>query len=108
MDPDPDPLVRGTDPGIWIRIRTKMSRIRNIGTINTYDFILGSMMAPDPDKASVLVKEKRSKKVSKHDWAGADKYKEYEKKRRDNFTLKMNTLCRLLPNFDRTEQVPVQ
>ncbi len=63
------------------------------------------MMAPDPDKASVLVKEKRSKKVSKHDWAGADKYKEYEKKRRDNFTLKMNTLCRLLPNFDLKEQV---
>ena len=27
LDPDPDPLVRGTDPGI--RIRTKMSRIPN-------------------------------------------------------------------------------
>ncbi len=27
MDSDPDPLVRGTDPGI--RIRTKMSRISN-------------------------------------------------------------------------------
>ena len=26
-DPDPNPLVGGTDPGI--RIRTKMSRIRN-------------------------------------------------------------------------------
>jgi hypothetical protein len=26
---DPDPLVRGTDPGIRIRIRTKMSRILN-------------------------------------------------------------------------------
>ncbi len=26
---DPDPLVRGPDPGIWIRIRTKMSRIPN-------------------------------------------------------------------------------
>jgi hypothetical protein len=25
LDPDPEPLVRGTDPGI--RIRTKMSRI---------------------------------------------------------------------------------
>jgi hypothetical protein len=25
LEPDPDPLVRGTDPGI--RIRTKMSRI---------------------------------------------------------------------------------
>ncbi len=31
LDLDPDPLVRGTDPGIWIRIliRTKMSRIPN-------------------------------------------------------------------------------
>ena len=31
MDPDPvpDPLVRGTDPGIRIRPRTKMSRIPN-------------------------------------------------------------------------------
>ncbi len=28
---DPDPLVRGTDPGI--RIRTKMSRIPNIGCV---------------------------------------------------------------------------
>ncbi len=26
---DLDPLVRGTDPRIWIRIRTKMSRIPN-------------------------------------------------------------------------------
>ncbi len=31
MDPDPDPLVRGTDPRIWIQIliHTKMSRIPN-------------------------------------------------------------------------------
>ncbi len=29
LDPDPDPLVRVTDPGIRIRIRTKMSRIPN-------------------------------------------------------------------------------
>jgi hypothetical protein len=28
-DPEPDPLVRGTNPGIRIRIRTKMSRIPN-------------------------------------------------------------------------------
>jgi len=28
---DPDPLVRGTDPGILIRIRTKKSRIPNTG-----------------------------------------------------------------------------
>ncbi len=34
-DPDPDPLVRGTDP--WIRIHTKMSRIRNTG-ISIYRF----------------------------------------------------------------------
>jgi len=27
--PDPDPLVRGTDPGIRIRIRNNMSRIPN-------------------------------------------------------------------------------
>jgi hypothetical protein len=27
--PDPDQLVRGTDPQIRIRIRSKMSRIRN-------------------------------------------------------------------------------
>ncbi len=29
QDPDPDPLVRGTDPRIQIQIHTKMSRIRN-------------------------------------------------------------------------------
>ncbi len=29
LDPDPDPWVRGTDPGIRNRIRTKMSRIPN-------------------------------------------------------------------------------
>jgi hypothetical protein len=29
QDPDPDPIVKGTDPRI--RIRTKMSRIRNTG-----------------------------------------------------------------------------
>jgi hypothetical protein len=29
LDADPDPLVRGTDPGI--RIRAKMSRITNTG-----------------------------------------------------------------------------
>jgi hypothetical protein len=30
-DPDPDPLVRGMDPLIRIRIHTKMSWIRNTG-----------------------------------------------------------------------------
>jgi hypothetical protein len=36
-DPEPYPLVRGTDPRIWIRIRIKMSRIRNTdyGMANT-------------------------------------------------------------------------
>ncbi len=29
QDPDPDPLVRGMDPRIRIRIHTKMSWIRN-------------------------------------------------------------------------------
>jgi hypothetical protein len=28
---DPDPLIRGMDPGIQIRIRTKMSQIPNTG-----------------------------------------------------------------------------
>jgi hypothetical protein len=42
LDPDPNPdsnpvpLTRGTDPGIWIRIRTKMSRIPNTGVSSTY------------------------------------------------------------------------
>ncbi len=31
QDPDPDPLVRGMDPRIRIRIHTKMSWIRNTG-----------------------------------------------------------------------------
>jgi hypothetical protein len=31
----PDPLVRGTGPGIRIRIRTKMPRIRNTGYLAT-------------------------------------------------------------------------
>jgi hypothetical protein len=30
----PDPLVRGTDPTIRIRIRTNMSRIRNTGVMD--------------------------------------------------------------------------
>jgi hypothetical protein len=36
--PDPDPLVRGTESGIWIRIRTKMSRISN--TVRNIPYIL--------------------------------------------------------------------
>jgi hypothetical protein len=30
---DPDPLVRGTDPGIRIRIRAKLSRIPNTALV---------------------------------------------------------------------------
>ena len=32
-DPHPDPLVRGTDPRVQIRIRSKMSRIPNTASI---------------------------------------------------------------------------
>jgi hypothetical protein len=38
-DPDPDPLVRGADPGIWIRIRTKMSRILTLDFWITYGLL---------------------------------------------------------------------
>ncbi len=34
MDPDPDPSVTGTDPGIRNRIRTKMSRIPNTDPVS--------------------------------------------------------------------------
>jgi hypothetical protein len=39
--PDPDELVRGTDPRIWIRIRirTKMPRIPNTAVQSTTDFL---------------------------------------------------------------------
>jgi hypothetical protein len=37
-DPDPDPLVRGMDPRIWIRIHTKMSWIRNTEYKNRKQF----------------------------------------------------------------------
>ncbi len=33
-NPDPDPLVRGMDPRIQIRIHTKMSWIRNTGAMS--------------------------------------------------------------------------
>jgi hypothetical protein len=39
---DPDPLVRGTDPGIQIRIRTKLSRILNACFDLIYDWIKGA------------------------------------------------------------------
>ncbi len=39
-DPNPDPLVKGTDPRI--RIPTKMSRIRNTAVINSQEMILCS------------------------------------------------------------------
>jgi hypothetical protein len=31
---DPNPLIRGMDPRIWIRIHTKMSWIRNTGSVS--------------------------------------------------------------------------
>ncbi len=34
--PDPDPLVRGPDPGIRIRIRTKMAWIRIDPTLQSH------------------------------------------------------------------------
>ena len=37
QDPDPDPLVRGMDPRIRIRIHPKMSWIRNTG-FNAYPY----------------------------------------------------------------------
>ncbi len=40
MDPDPDPLARGTDPWIGIRIRTNMSRIPNTVLMHSFGFIL--------------------------------------------------------------------
>jgi hypothetical protein len=33
-------LVRDTDPGIWIRIRTKMSRMLNTALKHTYRVLL--------------------------------------------------------------------
>ncbi len=36
QDPDPDPLVRGTDPQIRIRVSTKLTRIRYTGIIKVY------------------------------------------------------------------------
>ena len=55
-------------------------------------------MAPDPDKGGGL---KGRKKGARHAWAGADKYKDYEKKRRDMMNEKMEALAQLLPNFDK-------
>ncbi len=50
---DPDPLVRGTDPGI--RIRTKMSRITNTDKNQWMNHILrsqtnnGATFVPEPE-----------------------------------------------------------
>jgi hypothetical protein len=38
VDPHPDPLVRGTGPGIRIRTGTKMSRI--LGTQSKYEIFI--------------------------------------------------------------------
>jgi hypothetical protein len=53
LDPDPDPLVRGTDPGI--RIRNKMSRISNTGSNTT----LWSYPSPPLDGRDALSRGSR-------------------------------------------------
>ena len=56
-------------------------------------------MAPrDPDKSRLKAS---SSSVKSKGWSGAYKYKEYEKKRRDAINVKMEALCKLLPNFDQ-------
>jgi hypothetical protein len=42
LDPDPDPIVRGADPGI--RIRINMSRIPNTAFRDPFE-----LLDPDPD-----------------------------------------------------------
>ncbi len=53
--PHPDPLIRGTDPRIRIlirkRIRTKISRIRNIAS-SIIPFSFPSIPSPFPDASS--------------------------------------------------------
>jgi hypothetical protein len=48
LDPDPDPLIRGTDPGI--RIRTQMSGIPNTGGRSLFahdDTVTGLRFVPN-------------------------------------------------------------
>jgi hypothetical protein len=47
---DLDPLVRGTDPRIQIRIHTKMSRIPNTGRMTHYE-LLHAVTTDDLDNA---------------------------------------------------------
>jgi hypothetical protein len=49
-DPNPDPLVRGMDPRIQIRIRihAKMSRIRNTGYLLDLEQLTGGDGLPAP------------------------------------------------------------
>ncbi len=61
-------------------------------------------MAPDPDKETVVKGSANgTKKGSKYEWAGAARYKVYEKKRRDTLNVKMESLAQLLPNFDQAD-----
>ncbi len=53
---DPDPLVRGTDPGI--RIRTKMSRIPNTG----FDLMIRDIRVKVP--MSLFLKSLKTRSVS--------------------------------------------
>ncbi len=56
---DPDPLVRGTDPGIRLRIRTKMSRIPNTGleTMEPTDSYASSNFELSPDLSYCIESE---------------------------------------------------
>jgi hypothetical protein len=53
-DPDPDPLVRGMDPRIQIRIHNTMSRIRNTGIRTIYSRGEGY---PQPSLVTTLYRE---------------------------------------------------
>ncbi len=67
MVPDPDPLVRGTDSGIRIRIRTKMSRIPNT------DGAFVKVSRADLDRRTIAGEiEAGSKNMVLHSWPLTD------------------------------------
>jgi hypothetical protein len=57
-DPEPNPLVKGTDPRI--RIRTKMSRIRNTGIF----LCVGSGSGSGLDQARMALKTEKGEEMS--------------------------------------------
>jgi hypothetical protein len=72
-DPDPDPLVRGTDPGI--RIRARMSRIRNTAGFQTgsdtqpcLEQIKNTGFGPDCELASAATGES----ITTHEITGTE------------------------------------